>query len=69
MKNSNSQKKKKKSYEKFWYHTQLRNFIHNLSMWRVVVGRGVSPYGPTIIPPPATTHHIGKLWAKLYNWI
>ena len=37
------------------------NLCHNLSMWRVVVGGGMSPYGPTITPPLATTRHMGKL--------
>ena len=53
--------------EKLWCHTQLHNFAHNLPMCQVVVGGGVSPHGPTNIPPPTTTRHMGELWAKLCN--
>jgi len=33
---------------------------------QVVVGEGMSSHGPTITPPLITTHHISKLWHKLY---
>ena len=58
--------------EKFWYHTQLHNFVHNSPMWQVVVGEGAFPYGPTITitPPPTTTRHMDELcnWVWHQNW-
>jgi len=31
---------------------------------QIVVGKGVSPHKPIIIPLPTTTHHMGELWHK-----
>ena len=51
--------------------TLKRNFsatpnYTTLLMWRIVIGGGVA-YGPTIIPPSTTTHHMDGSWIKLCN--
>ena len=47
--------------------TTYDNLFHNSSIWWVIIGRRVSPHGPTITRSPTTTLHMGQLWHKLYH--